>query len=90
MNALRQIIKPKGRFISLELPEEFESNSEVEVIVLPSEKKSKTKNKIDVRSLEGVLSKDKANTKLDIRSLAGKFKNISEKNLEDLENLRNE
>jgi hypothetical protein len=78
MNALRQIIKPKGRFISLELPEEFESNSEVEVIVLPSEK---TPQKINKKS--NILALQK-----------GLFANIDilkkQKMLSELDNLRNE
>lgn len=79
MNALRQIIKPNGRHISFDLPEEFESNSEVEIIVLPSEEKEekKKKSKNNILALQSGLFSD-----LEVKKKS--------KMLKELDNLRNE
>ena len=37
MNAIRKIIKPRGRSISFDLPADFLPEKEVEIIVLPAQ-----------------------------------------------------
>lgn len=55
MNAHREIVKPIGRIISLELPEEFALNDQVEVIILPLNEPVK-KQKNDLRRFRGALA----------------------------------
>ena len=56
MNAHREIVKPIGRTISLELPEEFILGDQVEVIILPLNEPSVKKIKNDLRRFRGALA----------------------------------
>jgi len=57
MNAHREIVRPAGRLISLELPEEFAPGGQVEVIVLPLNEHPMTKKpKNDLRRFRGALA----------------------------------
>ena len=56
MNAHREIVKPTGRTISLELPEEFALGGQVEVIILPLNEPLVKKQKNDLRRFRGALA----------------------------------
>lgn len=56
MNAHREIVKPIGWTISLELPEEFILGDQVEVIILPLNEASVKKIKNDLRRFRGALA----------------------------------
>ena len=56
MNAHREIVKPVGRIISLELPKEFAVCNQVEVIILPLNELPVKKPKNDLRRFRGALA----------------------------------
>ena len=56
MNAHREIVKPIGRTISLELPEEFALGDQVEVIILPLNEPPVKKQKNDLRRFREALA----------------------------------
>jgi hypothetical protein len=54
MEALRQIVRPHNRKITITLPEILGDNEEVEVIVLPKGEKKQKKGSLDVKKFRGI------------------------------------
>ena len=71
---IREIIRPQQNQIILDIPEDY-INKEVELIVFPLEEKEKDKikNKENISSLAGSLSKYADPSKIDLESKAWKM-----------------
>jgi hypothetical protein len=76
MNALRQFLRPQNGIIQIIVPEDMRSATRFEVLIIPDEiKEAET---------------SQTTKKFDFKSLAGKFKDIPDKKLEELDEMRNE